>query len=174
MGPIKLDKFMNPLLSEEHAISLLLTGRELTDVILDDAEAAEKFNLQARRLENNRHVVRTPPTLSGTFEEYHDKLSDTWLIPDKYQDIDVLEYLRPKTEHVDRLEHEMKIYRARGMEPVLRCLIYLVDEMRANNVVWGVGRGSSVASYVLYLIGINRIDPIKYGLKIEEFLRGDA
>ena len=36
---------------------------------------------------------------------------------------------------------------------------YLVDTMRNNNIVWGVGRGSSVGSFVLYKIGINRINP---------------
>jgi DNA polymerase III alpha subunit len=50
-------------------------------------------------------------------------------------------------------------------------LKYLVDAMRENKIVWGVGRGSSVASYVLYLIGVHRIDSIKYDLDIKEFLK---
>jgi len=50
-------------------------------------------------------------------------------------------------------------------------MIYIVDMMRKNNLVWGVGRGSSVASYVLYLIGIHKIDSLKYNLNIEEFLK---
>ena len=50
-------------------------------------------------------------------------------------------------------------------------MIYLVDYMRKNKIVWGVGRGSSVASYVLYLIGVNKIDSIKYKLECQEFLR---
>jgi DNA polymerase III alpha subunit len=37
--------------------------------------------------------------------------------------------------------------------------------------VWGVGRGSSVASYVLFLIGVHRIDSMKYNLDYKEFLR---
>ena len=32
--------------------------------------------------------------------------------------------------------------------------------MRENNIVWGVGRGSPVASYVLFLIGVHRINSI--------------
>ena len=43
-------------------------------------------------------------------------------------------------------------------------MIFLVDTLRQNNVIWGVGRGSSVSSYVLYLIGINRINPMKFNL----------
>jgi len=54
---------------------------------------------------------------------------------------------------------------------VLQFLIYLVDTARNNNVVLGVGRGSSVASFALYLIGVHKIDSIKYDLDVEDFLR---
>jgi DNA polymerase III alpha subunit len=57
------------------------------------------------------------------------------------------------------------------MFDLLFYLKYLVDTLRENKVVWGVGRGSSVASYVLYLIGIHKIDSIKYDLDITEFLK---
>jgi DNA polymerase III alpha subunit len=50
---------------------------------------------------------------------------------------------------------------------------YIVDTLRANNIVWGVGRGSSVASYVLHLIGVHKIDSIKYSIPIEEFFKGE-
>jgi DNA polymerase III alpha subunit len=43
--------------------------------------------------------------------------------------------------------------------------------MREHGVVWGVGRGSSVASYVLFLIGIHKIDSLYYDLPIDEFLK---
>ena len=54
---------------------------------------------------------------------------------------------------------------------VLQFLIYFVDTLRAKNVVWGVGRGSSVASFCLFLIGIHKINPLQYDLNIAEFLR---
>ena len=74
-------------------------------------------------------------------------------------------------EEKDRVRMEYKIYREKNLENLLRSMIYLVDSFRNNNILWGVGRGSSVASYILYLIGINRINPLKYDLKIEEFLK---
>ena len=57
------------------------------------------------------------------------------------------------------------------MYPVLRFLVYFTDTLRDKNIVWGVGRGSSVASYVLYLIGVHRINSIRYNLDITEFLK---
>ena len=56
----------------------------------------------------------------------------------------------------------------RNLFPVLKVLIYIIDTMRKNNLVWGIGRGSSVASYVLYLIGVHKVDS-KYNLDIKEF-----
>jgi DNA polymerase III alpha subunit len=57
------------------------------------------------------------------------------------------------------------------MFDLLFYLKYLVDTLRENKVLWGVGRGSSVASYVLYLIGVHKIDSLKYNLDIAEFLK---
>ena len=63
------------------------------------------------------------------------------------------------------------MFQERGLFDLLRYLKFLVDVMRQNNVIWGVGRGSSVASYVLYLLGVHRIDSMFYDLDPAEFLR---
>jgi DNA polymerase III alpha subunit len=76
-------------------------------------------------------------------------------------------------ENLDRLVQELELYRDNNMLDVLRAMKYLVDTLRTNNIVWGVGRGSSVASYALYLIGVHKIDSIKYNLPIEEFFKGE-
>jgi len=57
------------------------------------------------------------------------------------------------------------------MLDLLKWLKYLVDTMRQNNIVWGVGRGSSVSSYVLYMLGVHKIDSLKYNLDFKEFMR---
>jgi DNA polymerase III alpha subunit len=59
------------------------------------------------------------------------------------------------------------------MIDVLKAMKYMVDVLKSNNVVWGVGRGSSVSSYCLYLIGIHKIDSVKYDLPITDFFKGD-
>lgn len=59
------------------------------------------------------------------------------------------------------------------MIPILKTMKFIVDTLRANNIVWGVGRGSSVASYALYLMGVHRVDSVKYNLPINEFFKGE-
>ena len=70
-----------------------------------------------------------------------------------------------------RVEEELLAFEKHNMINLLRYMIYLVDFMRKNNIVWGVGRGSSVASYVLYLIGVHRINSIQFDLDWKEFIR---
>ena len=96
-----------------------------------------------------------------------------WFIPRNYQDMDIEGFLVAQCpqENYERLIQELELFRKNNMLPVLRTMKYVVDTLRTNNVVWGVGRGSSVASYVLYLIGVHKIDSIKYNLPIEEFFK---
>ena len=63
------------------------------------------------------------------------------------------------------------MFEERGLYPILQLLVYIIDVMRKNKLVWGVGRGSSVASYVLYLMGVHKVDSYKYSLDIKEFLK---
>jgi DNA polymerase III alpha subunit len=97
-----------------------------------------------------------------------------WLMPLKYQELDIAQYvldLCKIQEEKQRVGEELMLFFGRGMENLLKYLVYLVDTMRNNQIVWGVGRGSSVASYVLYLIGVHKIDSMYYGLEIGEFLK---
>lgn len=101
--------------------------------------------------------------------------STEFTMPAHYADLDVESYVADRCpdnpESMRRVAQELAEYRARNLYDVLRLMIYIVDTLRKNDVVWGVGRGSSVASYVLYLIGIHRIDSLKYELELDEFLR---
>ena len=75
-------------------------------------------------------------------------------------------------EQMARLcNHQYILYKERDLIMLLRLFIFLVDYMRKNKFIWGVGRGSAVSSFCLYLIGIHRVDPIKYNLDIKDFLK---
>ncbi len=99
--------------------------------------------------------------------------SKRWFIPDDYCPdlIEMLYGMCETEEQKDRVEQELTLFIKHEMIDVLYVMKYIVDTLRKNNVVWGVGRGSSVASYVLFLIGVHKIDSIKYKLPIEEFFK---
>ena len=95
-------------------------------------------------------------------------------MPDEYKQLDIAEYilgLCKEDYELQRVGQELLLYQERDAFDLLRYMKYLVDTLRKNNVVWGVGRGSSVASYVLFLLGVHKINSIYYNLDIEEFLK---
>ena len=98
-----------------------------------------------------------------------------WFIPKEYQCMDIEAFLvdHCPEKNYDRLLQEIELYRNHNLIPVLRAMKYVVDTLRSNNIVWGVGRGSSVASYVLFIIGVHKIDSVKYKLPINEFFKGE-
>lgn len=99
---------------------------------------------------------------------------NAWFIPDSYKNLDIESFLIDKCPEKNRkrLIKELDLFRKNKMIIVLQTMKYIVDTLRQNNIVWGVGRGSSVASYALFLIGVHKIDSVKYNLPLEEFFKG--
>jgi DNA polymerase III alpha subunit len=111
---------------------------------------------------------------NSSIAEFDKKLQDIWFMPDEYKNMDIAKYVldQCKTdEELQRAGQELMLYQERDMFILLKYMKYLVDTMRENNIIWGVGRGSSVASFVLYLINIHRINSLHWDLQIEEFLK---
>ena len=101
--------------------------------------------------------------------------SNNWFIPRAYQEMNIEIFLlenSPELNH-PRIMQELDLYKKHNMILMLKTMKYIVDTLRTNNVIWGVGRGSSVASYVLHIIGVHKIDSVKYNLPIEEFFKGE-
>jgi DNA polymerase III alpha subunit len=109
-----------------------------------------------------------------TVEEFDTMKQNSWHMPDEYRRMDIAEYILSLCDSDARLQRcgeELLLFQERNLFDLLRYLKYLVDTLQANRMIWGVGRGSSVASYVLYLLGVHRIDSMFYDLDAREFLR---
>ena len=109
----------------------------------------------------------------------HTDRKNIWFYPDEYDRIDLEDYfdnlLIKKNIMSDitknRVSMELQLYDIKGFDKFLRCCIFLSDKIKENNWVVGVGRGSSCASYCLFLLELHLVDSIKYNLDIEEFLK---
>jgi len=109
-----------------------------------------------------------------TVEDFDHRNQSEWFMPDEYKQLDIAQYvlsLCKTDEELQRVGEELLLYQERNLFDLLRYLKYLVDVMTANRLIWGVGRGSSLASYVLYLLGVHRINSLYYDLEPQEFLR---
>ena len=151
------------------AVELILRGFDITKLaIRPDAEIAA-YNAWCDSKDKPQCKI-TPPPPSPTPADR----AATWWLGEAYTTLDVRQLLLARcstTVERERVNKEMQMYEQRDLLPLLRLMVMLVDHFRKHNVVWGVGRGSSVASYVLFLIGIHKIDSLFYNLDIEEFLR---
>jgi len=109
-----------------------------------------------------------------TVEEFDTMKQNSWHMPEEYRHMDIAEYILSLCDSEAKLQRcgeELLLFQERNLFDLLRYLKYLVDTLQANRMIWGVGRGSSVASYVLYLLGVHRIDSMFYDLDPQEFLR---
>ena len=81
--------------------------------------------------------------------------------------------LHTNDEYVQRLKHELDVIDSRGFSKYFLTMKAIVDEA-AEVMLVGPGRGSACGSLVAYALKITQIDPIKYALPFERFLRSDA
>lgn len=117
-------------------------------------------------------VEYSQPKIS--LNEFDNINKSKWYMPYNYANLDIAKFVLDQCQsqaELQRAGEELLLFQEREMFPLLRYLKYLVDTMRDNNIVWGVGRGSSVASYVLFLIGVHKINSLLFDLPIEEFIK---
>ena len=106
--------------------------------------------------------------------DYHHKLQSQWLMPEHYANIDIAQLLLSRCdsqEELQRMAHELLLFQEYNLFDLLKYLHYLVETINGAGLVIGVGRGSSVASFALYKLGVHRVNSLYYDLDIAEFLR---
>jgi hypothetical protein len=171
----RTDDWGNVIFEAEGLVDLLMRGSELSeDLLALDSDGVSRFNRLCRELDHPEDAVTiySPPTVS--VEQWDEEHQNRWFIPEPYASMNVLDWLVERCQGDDqliRISEEWVEFEQRGMIPVLQALIYLVESFRERNILWGVGRGSSVASYILFKIGVHRVDSMAYDLDIGEFLK---
>lgn len=157
---------------------LIFEEQDLVDLLMSTGNVPE--GLTANNIVINKQfldhapIFNEPTAETISVDEYDKQQQSNWYMPDEYKSLDIAEYLLSlctTDEQLQRVGQELMLYQQKDLFNLLRYLKYLVDTMKNNEIIWGVGRGSSVASYVLYLLEVHRIDSIYYDLDPEEFLR---
>jgi DNA polymerase-3 subunit alpha len=165
------DPYGRVIFDEDALYDMLMNGDDITGLFGDNLE---RYNELCEFNDKSEFTIGNPPDIDISVDDYHSARQQEWLIPDQYQGIDVWDILIGKCKNddeINRVMAEKVLFQKRDLDDVLRLMLYLVDSFRERGILWGVGRGSSVASFVLYLIGITKINPMRYGLAIDEFLR---
>lgn len=132
------------------------------------------FNNSNRKLYTGYPKLKQYHPLNLSINEFDRTNQIQWRMPEFYKTFDIEHWLLNQChndQERDRVTLELSLFRETNLISLLCYLKYMVDVMSEKSLVWGVGRGSSTASYVLYLIGVHSIDSIKYDIPIEEFFK---
>lgn len=158
---------------------IIYNENDLCDLILQKPD----INLNDAIIEDivpNSSIIADVPKLKFyeelkiSLEDFDNLQQSNWKMPLEYKNMDIAKYVleQCKTEpELQRAGEELLIFQEKNMFPLLQYLKYLVDTMRQHNIVWGVGRGSSVSSFVLFLLGVHKINSLYYDLHISEFIK---
>jgi Bacterial DNA polymerase III alpha NTPase domain len=171
---MKYDQYGQSYTTEAELFELLYQNPEL-DISRFQVEDAFRYNDAVKSLYADVPQLRPFHRVDwGSAEGFDRHNQSRWYMPTEYKNMDIAQWILDQCQtdaELQRVGEELLLYIDRDLIDLLRYLKYFVDTMRANNIVWGLGRGSSVASYVLYLMGVHKINSIYYDLDIREFLK---
>lgn len=164
------------ILTERNIIELIYQNKtqNIKNCVISQNESIQKYNNLVSENKDPIEIFQTIINDQDGQDLYDQNNRLNWFMPAEYKQFDIEDYvlgLCETPEQKQRVDYELSLYKSHAMMDVLQFLKYMVDTLRKNNIVWGVGRGSSVASYVLYLLGVHKVDSIKYNLDPTEFMR---
>jgi DNA polymerase III alpha subunit len=161
------------VVTEDDMVEVLYRGEEINGLVVDDPKWITQFNQHCKLFELPFIDDWAEESTAAPEQFIQDNLAD-WHLPTEYTDFDLENYLLSKCtnkQQTDRVHLELVEFGKRDMIGVLVWMKYFVDTLRSNNQIWGAGRGSSVASYVLFLMDVHRVDSLQFELDIKEFLK---
>jgi hypothetical protein len=170
------NKFGELIFAETDVMDLVMQGHtvdSLKNVVVDETINLEQLVMHIER-PDSLLTWTCPYDQAMSVTEFHLSQQMSWHMPEEYKQLDIADYilgLCTTEAELQRCGEELLLYQERDLFNLLKYLKYLVDIMSENKIIWGVGRGSSVASYVLYKLSVHRIDSMFYNLDVREFLR---
>ena len=170
------NKFGEIVLAEQDLCDAVMQGQQIWTLPRITVDPAMDLERLIHGLEDPAAVLTWtfPENDDVAVPEFDHVRQNHWFMPDEYKNMDIAKHvleLCVTDAELQRTGEELLLYQEHDLFDLLRYMKYLVDVMRENHVIWGVGRGSSVASYVLYLLGVHRINSMYYDLDPREFLR---
>lgn len=168
---MRVDKFGQLILNDNDLLEILYKNpkKQLKGVLSENSIVFSDI-LEFEHIPD----IKTYNELNISIIDFDKQNQNNYFMPDEYKNLDIAKYILDlcvTDVELQRVGTELLLYQERNMFNILKYLKYLVDTLKSNNIVFGVGRGSSVSSYVLYLLGVHKINSLYYDLDITEFLK---
>ena len=168
------NNFGEMIFTESDLCDAILRGHSIEPGMIFTVDNTVDLEILQSALPDQTFIWQYATDSEMSLDEFDQQRQKNWFMPDTYKQIDIAQHvlnLCNDSSELQRAGQELLMFQERGLFDLLRYLMYLVDVMREHNIVWGVGRGSSVASFVLYKLGVHKINSLYYDLDPKQFLR---
>jgi DNA polymerase-3 subunit alpha len=140
--------------------------------------AKNKFSDNFKNLDLQLHGVRLPSFEIPKEEKHKIKVSEDVnnydflraLCLHGFKELGLKKGSKEYDEYVNRVKYELETLKELGFIDYVLLVWDVINFCKKNDIPTGPGRGSAAGSIVLYLIGVTKVDPVKYGLYFERFV----
>ena len=142
--------------------------------ILEDKVFSSKF----QNVDLGLHGVRLPEFSIDIQSKRHLNVSEDVsnydflraLSLNGFKDLNIDKNSSEYKKYIDRAKHELETLKELGFIDYILLVWDVINFCKTHDIPVGLGRGSAAGSLILYLIGVTRIDPVKYNLYFERFI----
>lgn len=150
--------------SETLALRIAL-GYDTSHLVTPESEDTEKFEYKTGKSIKFMEEHDNPPEPKEQTEGYQEKVDY------------ILEAVRESDrfsgdeKELNRLDEEMEYFFKTGNIHFVYDVLKLIERFKKEDTLWGVGRGSSCASFLMYVLGINDVNPLIYNISFTEMTK---
>lgn len=167
------DELGRTIYHRDAVLDALLEGKEPKGTIVLSSQDEIRKYTSAPSL-NSKYTFDLPITDSEYAAQLHLDQQAHWCYPPEFEEIDILEYvysLCSDDKERARVKVEYDYFVEANALNLLRYIVYILSVCVEQDVIWGIGRGSSVSSYLLYKLGVHSVDSLAYDLDFSEFAK---
>ena len=152
----------------------VLNENDICELYYNQPLAKPKYIITDEVIKNTLELENFPNLVTFNDSICDKDFQKDFFLSNEYKEFDIAKFVLDSCKNdveLQRAGEELLLFEKHNMFELLNYLKYFVDTLRKNNILHRVGRGSSVASFVLYIIGVHRVNPIFYDIPITEFFK---
>ena len=144
----------------------------------DNYSNAKDFSDQFENIELDIHGVRLPEFEIDLASKRHLGVSEDAsnydflraLTLNGFKTLNINKADKDYKRYIDRAKYELDTLKELGFIDYILLVWDVIHFCKTSDIPVGLGRGSAAGSLILYLVGVTRIDPVKYDLYFERFI----
>ena len=166
------------IISPDKYIEKLLFGEDVSHFFVEESQLRNKNLLEDAKLYTDKHIEEHIEASEVDCQNVHTISYSEDTQYEHYNELETKVLSSPRLKKTDKEFQRIAIeldylFRVESCKLFLE-VTKLIDKFKEDGVVWGVGRGSSCACYILYLLEVHDVDSLQYNIPFKEFSKEDV